>query len=119
MSYLVVLIVDNPDDCPEILESWREMGVSGATILDSTGMGRIKKAGLLDDFPLMPRLQDFLEVREEPHRTILSVVEDETLVDRMAAAAQHLIGDLNEPHTGFMFVVPVLKAFGLGRKKNP
>lgn len=116
MSYLVVLIVDNPDDCPAILEGWDEIGVKGATILDSTGMGRIKKAGLLDDFPLVPRLQDFLEVREEPHRTIFSVVEDQVTVDRMAAAAQHIIGDLDEPHTGFMFVVPVLKAFGLGRK---
>jgi nitrogen regulatory protein PII len=116
MSYLVVLIVDNPDDCATILESWDEIGVKGATILDSTGMGRIKKAGLLDDFPLVPRLQDFLEVREEPHRTIFSVVEDEATVDQMAAVSQHIIGDLDEPHTGFMFVVPVLKAFGLGRK---
>ncbi len=116
MSYLVVLIVDNPDDCPAILEGWEKIGVKGATILDSTGMGRIKKAGLLDDFPLVPRLQDFLEVREEPHRTLFSVVEEEALVDRMAAIAQHTIGDLDEPHTGFMFVVPVLKAFGLGRK---
>jgi len=116
MSYLVVLIVDNPDDCPIILEAWEEMGVSGATILDSTGMGRIKRAALLDDFPLVPRLQDFLEVREEPHRTILSVVEDEALVEKMAAVAQHTIGDLDEPHTGFLFVIPVLKAYGLGRK---
>jgi nitrogen regulatory protein PII len=116
MSYLVVLIVDNPDDCPVILDAWREIGVSGATILDSTGMGRIQKAGLLDDFPLMPRLEDFLGVREEPHRTILSVVEDEALVDQMTTNAQHIIGDLDEPHTGFLFVVPVLKAYGLGRK---
>lgn len=116
MSYLVVLIVDNPDDCSVILEAWEEIGVSGATILDSTGMGRIKKAGFLDDFPLVPRLQDFLGVREEPHRTILSVVDDETMVDKMAAVAQQTIGDLDEPHTGFLFVVPVLKAYGLGRK---
>jgi nitrogen regulatory protein P-II 1 len=115
MSYLVVLIVDDPDDCPRILDAWSEIGVSGATILDSTGMGRIKKAGLRDDFPLIPSLEDFLAVREEPHRTILSVVEDEALVDKMAAVARHTIGDLDEPHTGFLFVVPVLKAYGLGR----
>ena len=116
MSYLVVLIVDDPDDCAGILDAWSEIGVSGATILDSTGMGRLKKAGLMDDFPLLPRLEDFLSVREEPHRTILSVVENEVLVDRMATIAQHIIGDLDEPHTGFLFVVPVLKAYGLGRK---
>lgn len=116
MSYLVVLIVDDPDDCPDILEAWSGLGVTGATILDSTGMGRIKKAGLMDDFPIVPRLQDFLEVREEPHRTIFSVVDDDALVEQMAAAARHIIGDLDHPHTGFLFVVPVLKAYGLGRK---
>jgi nitrogen regulatory protein PII len=116
MSYLVVLVVDDPDDCPKILDTWETIGVSGATLLNSTGMGRIKKAGLLDDLPLMPNLQNFLGVREESHRTILSVVEDEALVEKMIEIAQHIIGDLDEPHTGFLFVVPVLKAYGLGRK---
>jgi nitrogen regulatory protein P-II 1 len=115
MSYLVVLIVDDPEDCLRVIDRWSELGVTGATILDSTGMGRIKKAGMREDFPLIPSLQDFLAVREEPHRTILSVVEDETLVDKMAEVARHIIGDLDEPHTGFLFVVPVLKAYGLGR----
>mgnify|MGYP000362652763 CR=1 FL=1 len=116
MSYLVVLVVDDPDDCPKILDAWAKIGVSGATLLNSTGMGRIKKAGLLDDLPLLPNLQNFLSVREEAHRTILSVVEDEALVEKMTEIAQHIIGDLDEPHTGFLFVVPVLKAYGLGRK---
>ncbi len=117
MSYLVVLIVDNPDDCPHILDRWSELGVTGATILESTGMGRILRAGLRDDIPLMPSLSDFLDVREEPHRTVLSVVEDQQMVDKMVAVAQHIIGDLDHPHTGFLFVVPVVQAYGLGRGK--
>jgi hypothetical protein len=117
MSYLVVLIVDDLEDYPAILEAWQELGVSGATILESSGMGRVKKHGLRDDIPLIPSLADFLHVREEPHRTIFSVVENEAIVDDMAAAVRKIIGDLDEPYTGFMFVVPVLKAFGLGRGK--
>jgi nitrogen regulatory protein P-II 1 len=116
MSYLVVLIVDDPEDCLRVVDAWSELGITGATILESTGMGRIRKGGMRDDFPLIPSLQDFMAVREEPHRTILSVVEDEEMVEKMASFAQHTIGDLQEPHTGFMFVVPVLKAYGLGRK---
>ena len=41
MSYLVVLIVDDPEDCPTILDAWDDLGVSGVTILESTGMGRV------------------------------------------------------------------------------
>jgi len=117
MSYLVVLIVDNPDDYHPILSAWEELGITGVTVLESTGLGRIKKAGLNDDLPLMPSLDDFLGVREEPHRTLLSVVKDQDQVDKMVDSAQQVIGNLDDPHTGFLFVVPVIEAFGLGRGK--
>lgn len=116
MSFMVILIIDNVDDMPLILDAWDSLGVKGATILESTGMGRVFKQGLRDDTPLMPTLANFFGVREEPHRTVFAVVDDETIVDRMIDSARRIIGDLDEPHTGFMFVVPVIKAFGLGRK---
>jgi len=118
MSYLVVLIVDNPDDYPSILSAWEELGISGVTILESTGLGRIRKASLSEDFPLMPSLDDFLGVREEPHRTLLSVVENQDQVTKMVDTAQQIIGNLDDPHTGFLFVVPVIEAYGLGRGKQ-
>jgi nitrogen regulatory protein PII len=117
MAYLVVLIVNNPEDCTPILEAWDEMGVSGVTILESIGLGRLRRAGLQDDIPLMPSLEDIFQAREESHRTLLSVVDNQELVDRMVTAAQHVIGDLDEPHTGFLFVTPVLQAYGLGRSQ--
>lgn len=115
MSYLVVMIVDDPDHCPGIIDAWDKVGVSGVTILESTGMGRLRQAALRDDMPLLPRLQDFLGTREVHHRTLLSVVEDESIVERMVEEAQKFTGDLDDPHTGFLFVLPVLKAFGLNR----
>jgi nitrogen regulatory protein P-II 1 len=118
MSYLLVLVVDDLDDCPGVLDAWQSLGVTGATILESSGLGRLRKGGLLDDLPLIPSLENFMDVREEPHRTIFSVVEDQATVDQMIAAAQDVIGNLDEPHTGFLFVVPVLKTIGLGRSKN-
>jgi nitrogen regulatory protein P-II 1 len=119
MSYLVVLIVDDPDRCSPILEAWEEMGVPGVTILESTGLGRLRKAGLFDNLPLMPSLQDIFATREVPHRTLFSVVKDQEIVDRMIAVVKQVIGDLDEPNTGFLFVVPVLQALGLGRALPP
>ncbi len=116
MSFLVVLIIDNPDDCSPILDAWEALGVSGVTILESSGLGRVRRAGRRDDLPLMPSLRDIFASSEEPHRTLLSVVEGQEQVDQMVAAAQEVIGDLDDPHTGFLFVVPVVQAYGLGRK---
>lgn len=118
MSYLVVLIVDNIDHCPSILEAWEKAGVLGVTVLESTGMGRIRRAGLRDDLPLMPSLRDLLSNEEVHHRTLLSVVDDQSMVDKMVAIAQKVIGNLENPHTGFMFVVPVLQVYGLGKHRT-
>ncbi len=115
MSFLVVLIIDDPDDCPSILDAWEAVGVTGVTILESSGLGRVRQAGLRDDLPLMPSLRDLLGTREIHHRTLLSVVDEQTRVDEMVAIAKKVIGDFDKPHTGFMFVVPVLQVYGLGK----
>ena len=114
MSFMVVLIVNDPDDCPEILDGWEAAGVSGVTILESTGLGRLKRSGLRDDIPLMPSLRDIFQSKEVHHRTLISVVETEQVADKLVAVAQQVLGDLDRPHSGFLFVVPVLRAYGLG-----
>jgi len=118
MNYLVVLIVDNIDDCPKILSAWEEAGVLGITILESTGLGRMRRAGLSEDLPLMPSMHDLYKFGEVHHRTLFSVVDRQELVDKMVELAQQVIGDLNDPHTGFLFVVPVSQSYGLGRHRT-
>jgi nitrogen regulatory protein PII len=118
MSFLVVLIVDRLEEVPGVLDSWEQAGVTGVTILESTGLGRVRRAGLRDDLPLMPSLQDLLENEEIHHRTLITVVETEEEVDRVIAAAQENTGNLEEAHTGFLFVVPVLRVIGLGKHRT-
>src|SRR5512145_1880117 len=114
MNYLVVLVVDDLDHCPSILDAWEAAGVPGVTVLSSTGLGRIRRAGLMDDMPLMPCLNDLLASEEVNHRTLLSVVDSQEMVDKMVAVAEQTIGNLEDPHTGFLFVVPVAQVYGLG-----
>lgn len=118
MSYLVVIIVNNLEDVPPILDEWEKIGVLGVTILESTGLGHIRRAGLRDDLPLMPSLSDLFESEEVQHRTLLSVVDNQETVDEMISIAQRVIGDLDDPHTGFAFVMPVLKSYGMGRHRT-
>lgn len=118
MNYLVVLIVNNPGDCPAVMEAWEADGVTGVTILASTGLGHIRRAGLLDDIPLLPSLEDIIEGEEIHHRTLLSVVDSQELVDKLVASAQRVIGNLEDAHTGFLFVVPVSQVYGLGKHRT-
>lgn len=117
MAYLVVVIVDDLDHCSPILDAWEAAGVTGVTILDSCGIGRIRQKNIRDDFPLLPTLRNLLRSEEHHHRTMFSVVETEEQVHTLAEAAQSVVGDFDQPYTGFMFVVSLHQVFGL--KKPP
>jgi nitrogen regulatory protein PII len=118
MSYLVVFVLDDPDRCRDVLDAWEAAGAPGVTILDSSGLGRVRQAGIRDDIPLMPSLSDLFRRQEDRHRTLFSVVKDQSQVDAIAQATQAVIGELDRGHTGLLFVVPVSQVFGLHKKRE-
>lgn len=118
MYYMVLLIVDDMNICPAVLEAWEAANVPGITILESTGMGRLRKDSIRDDIPMMPSLSDMFRSREHRHRTIFSVVEGEETVDRLIEATKEVVGDLNAHDTGVLFVLPVSQAIGLRRAEE-
>ncbi len=113
MSYLVVLVLDNPDRCRDVLDAWEAAGAPGVTILDSIGLNRVRRAGIRDDVPLMPNLADLLQCKETRHRTLFSVTEYQHQVDAIVQATQEVIGSLDRESTGLLFVVPVNQVYGL------
>jgi nitrogen regulatory protein PII len=116
MSYLVVLVLDDPDLCRDILDAWEAAGAPGVTILDSSGLGRVRRAGIRDDVPLMPSLSDLFRRQEDRHRTLFSVVKDQSQVDAIVQATQAVVGELDRGHTGLLFVTPVGQVYGLHKK---
>jgi len=113
MYYMVLLIVDDLNRCPDVLDAWDAAKVPGITILDSTGMGTLRQYSIRDDLPMMPNLSDLFRAREHRHRTIFSVVQGEERVDELVGITEKILGDLNEPNTGVLFVLPVSRVFGL------
>lgn len=119
MSYLVLLVLDDPDLSDALLDAWETAGARGITILESSGIGRVRRASLRDDMPLMPALRDLLRGGEEHHRTFLSVVEGEAQVEALAQAAQQVAGDFSQPHTGVFCAMPLSHVYGLQKIKAP
>jgi len=116
MSYLVVLVLDDPDRCRDVLDAWEAAGAPGVTILDSSGLGRVRRAGIRDDLPLMPSLSDLFRRQEDHHRTLFSVVKDQSQAEAIVQATQAVVGELDRGHTGLLFVVPVGQVYGLHKK---
>lgn len=113
MYHMILLIVNNPDRCPDVLDAWESAEVPGITILESTGLGNIRQAGIRDDIPLMPSLADLLRTKEHRHRTMFTVVEGEEKVQEVIQVTQEIMGDLEQPHNGALFVLPVSRVVGL------
>lgn len=113
--HLVVFVLDCMEQCHDLLGAWEEAGAGGITILESTGLARMRSQ-MRDDLPLIPSLRDMLEGQEAYHRTLMTVVPDEETVDRVIAATESVVGDLSRPNTGFLFVVPVSRAVGLKKE---
>jgi hypothetical protein len=116
--FLILMVLHNVELLDDLLQAWEDCGVSGVTILQSSGLAQLKQANILrDDFPLIPSLEDIMDHTENNNRTLFTVVKDENLVDKVVCATQHITGDLNLPHTGILVVVPVLQAYGLDRRR--
>jgi hypothetical protein len=115
---LILFVLHDPDKLREILDAWKDAGVCGATVLFSTGLGRLHQSDALsDDLPLMPSLEDFLPKIEHLSRTIFSMVDDDAIVEKVVTATQRVVGDLDQPDRGLLMVLPVSRVYGL--RKGP
>lgn len=115
--YMILFVLHNPACLKSVLNIWAETGVSGVTILPSTGLRRLTETlALRDDLPLIPSLEDLLEHEERHNRTLITVVPNDEMVDKVLKATQDLIGNLNLPNTGIMAVLPLARAYGLEKK---
>ncbi len=61
-------------------------------------------------------LSDFYDRDEKLSRTLFTIVKDDEMVRRIVAATRSLVGDLDQPDTGLMVVLPVEQTEGLDKK---
>ena len=104
---LVVIFLNRAEYLEDLLSAFLEIGVSGATVLNSMGMGRI----ISENIPIFAGLQDAFAGSSPVNKTILAVVEEE-MVDKMADAVQDICGSFDEPGCGIMISLPGEKVFG-------
>lgn len=110
MIYLMIIILDDLRLMPELLRTWREIGVPGATILESAGAYRastwLRRMGL----GAIDRLFDAEEVRR---RTLLVAIETDELLAQAIAEAERVVGGFDRPNSGLLLVLPVTQVKGL------
>ena len=106
---LLIIILDDVERLPELLESLHNAGVPGITLFDS--IGGYRASSWLDEIGLSG-LSKMFGAAELKRRTVLSLVESEK-IDGAIAAAEQAVGGFGRPNSGILFTVPVTRAVGV------
>jgi nitrogen regulatory protein PII len=106
---LFVFVLNNEEFLEEVIQAYIEAGVTGATILDSEGMGRF----LAYEIPLFSGFKEFMKGNKPYNKTILSVVSSQKVIDNVKKLVETIIGPLDAPGSGIMFSLDIDWAAGL------
>lgn len=106
---LLIAVINEEEKLDEILSGMIELGITGATIVNSEGMGRV----LSHDIPIFAGLEA-LAMRSRPqNQTLFSVIREDDKVDGVMELLKEICGDLENPATGIAFTIPVTRVIGL------
>jgi nitrogen regulatory protein PII len=108
---ILVVVLNHEEHVRILLERFPEIDVRGATVISSTGMGQLLAA----DVPIFSTLSKLLSgaSRRMENSTIFSVIRSEETLEKAIALVHEVVGDMKNPGSGILFVVPVTRIEGL------
>jgi nitrogen regulatory protein PII len=93
--FMVLCVIDDPGKVDEVLGALEAGGMTGATIMESTGLHRKREKSI----PLR-YLYTSPEPFETDNITLFTIVPDAATADKCRRILESVVGDLEEPNTG-------------------
>jgi len=106
--YMIMFVLDDTSLLDELLASWSEAGISGATIIESSGLYRRMKKTIPMRYLYGSESED-----EKGNLTLFVAVESEEKVHTCLHAAEKVVGDLNDPNSGVFLAWPLTFSKGI------
>jgi len=106
------VVISDPDKLDQVLEVLLECEIRGATIIETQGMAKL----LSDHVPIFFGLRSLIANEREGNRTIFALSRHPEKIDKAIEKLSAMFHGFEEAFTGMMFVVPVIRAVGVGRK---
>jgi nitrogen regulatory protein PII len=114
MSKLVVLITSRVEEGHQVGEAWREASAPGVTFIESYGLRRLQEASKSSELlPGVISMFEILRQQEETSLIVLSVVDNDAIIDKLIEETKKILGDLLTPNNGIFFVVDIARAIGV------
>jgi CBS domain-containing protein len=110
MPHLLVVVLDDLERMPDLLQAWQTIGLPGATVLESAGGYRmstwLSRVGL-------GAIDRLFESEEVSRRTFLAAIDEDELLEQAIAEAERVVGGFDRPDSGLLLVLPVIQIKGL------
>ena len=110
---VLVIVLNKKEYLDDILDSFVEIGIKGATIIDSQGMGSAITNSGRGSEPMFGAIRSFLDNARPYNKTIFTVIEDEEMLTEAVKIVKEILGDINKPGVGMMFTLPVGNTYGM------
>lgn len=115
--FALFIVLNAIDYLEDILSGFVREEISGATILDSQGMGSTIVNNGLKGVPLFSSLHMLLSDSHPYSKTIFTVLEDEGMVEKAVGVVQEIVEESTDSGVGFMFTVPIGKIYQMNPEK--
>lgn len=104
--FVLFVVLNQPEFLPDVLYKMKQLGIRGATVIDSMGASSMTKE--LYKIPVIGGFMKSIDGDTHVNKTVFSVIEREEQVERVMDHIEKIIGgDMKQPNKGIMFVLPV------------
>ena len=104
---LLFVVLNSSDKLEEVLEGLIEVGVTGATVVDSVGMGRI-----IEGVPLFAGMRNLFRSAKPHNNIIFSVIRSSQAAETMDVLNK-ILGCSTGRGAGIAFLLPIDSVIGV------
>jgi nitrogen regulatory protein PII len=117
--YVLFIVLNDTKYLNDVLAKFVDLGVKGATMIDSQGMAGAIVEGDVNSIPLFGALKTIIQgTGNNYNKTIFTVLKNEALVDKVVETVKEVINGKAKSSTGFMFSIPVDRIFTFSDKTS-
>ncbi len=107
---LAVIFLNKTEYLEDILAAFLEIGVSGATVIDSVGMGHI----ISQNIPIFAGLREAF-TGSSPNNKLILVIADAEMAKRINEVLSDICEEADDAKPYFMATFPIENLFGFDR----
>ena len=110
---LAIVFLHKSEFLEDLLSLFLEIGVTGATVLDSVGMGQV----ISENIPIFAGLREAF-VGSSPRNKVILIVTEGNLVKTIAEAVDEICNQEQATATSFVITLPIDEIFNMDFKSS-